>query len=246
MPIIPGLIATVRAGQPYYRITSTRLRTPSTREHKKVVDGGGAVLSSSGGRYHYPGARAVYLAEDPATCFAERLYYFHRDVLTGLDTYHITGRFPAFQETAVLWEILFRKDIPDVFELSLTNASAMGVYPSLMLNPSQDYKHLKDRRAAIQSNGYQGLRSPSSRVRGTGHMVVLFQDQSKNVQSITPHEVEFRLVTSDTPPAPFTNHATDLLDFAAGEVRVIPSPNPHPPHPSLDAYRDWTTVEFNH
>jgi hypothetical protein len=77
-------------------------------------------------------------------------------------------------------------------------------------------------------------------------MVVLFQDQSKNVQSITPHQVEFRLMTSGDPPAPSTNHATDLLDFAAGEVRVIPGSNPHPPHPSLDAYRDWTRVEFNH
>ena len=77
-------------------------------------------------------------------------------------------------------------------------------------------------------------------------MVVLFQDQSQNVQSITPHEVEFRLINAGDPPAPFTNHATDLLDFAAGEIRVIPGPNPPPLNPSLDAYRAWTRVEFNH
>ena len=137
------------------------------------------------------------------------------------------------------------KDVPGVFDLSLMNASALNVYPSLMLNPAQDYEHFKDNRAAIQSNGDQGHRAPSSRVRGTGHMVVLFQDQSQNVQSITPHEVEFRLITSADPPAPFAT-AADLLDFAAGEVRVIPAPNPHPPHSVPDTYRDWTRVEFNH
>jgi hypothetical protein len=122
----------------------------------------------------------------------------------------------------------------------------MNVYPSLMLNPARDYKHLKDRRAVIQSNGYQGLRTPSSRVRGTGQMVVLFQDQSKNLQSITPHAFEFRLITSGDPPAPFTNHATDLLDFTAGEVRLMLSPGSPGPHPALVAYQDWTRIEFNH
>ncbi len=203
-------------------------------------------MSRKGARYNHPGARAVYSAEDPLTCFAERMFYFHRDALSALDICHIASAFPPFQQPFLLWEIHFRKDIPDVFELSLANASAMNVYPSLMLNPSQDYNHLKDRRAAIQSNGYQGLRAPSSRVRGSGHMVVLFQDQSKNVQSITPHEVEFRLITSTHPPTPFTNHATDLLDFAAGEVRVITVANPAPVQPALDAYRDSTRVEFNH
>jgi RES domain-containing protein len=211
-----------------------------------VVNGEGAIMNPRGARYNYPGARAVYLAEEPLTCFAEKMFYFHRDALSALDAYHIAGAFPPFQQTFLLWEILFRKDIPDIFELSLANASAMNVYPTLMLNPSQDYNHLKDRRAAIQSSGYQGLRAPSSRVRGTGHMLVLFQDQSKNVQSITPHEVEFHLITSDDPPAPLTNHATDLLDFAAGEVRVLPGPNPPAPNPSLAAYLGWTRVEFNH
>jgi hypothetical protein len=76
-------------------------------------------------------------------------------------------------------------------------------------------------------------------------MIVLFQDRSKNVRSIAPHEVEFHLSTSDDPPASFTNHATDLRDFATGEVRVIPSLNSPPPLPVLDTYRDWTRVEFN-
>jgi hypothetical protein len=186
------------------------------------------------------------LAEEPATCLAERMFYFHREALTDLDAYHITGSFPIFQQPFALWEIRFRKDVPDVFELSLVNASAMNVYPSLMLNPSRDYEPLKDRRAAIQSNGYQGLRAPSSRVRGSGHMIVLFQDQSKNVQSITPYEIEFRLITSADPPEPFTNHAVDLLDFTAGEVRVVLTPGPQGPHSALAAYQDWTRIDFNH
>src|SRR5262249_15074101 len=116
----------------------------------------------------------------------------------------------------------------------------------LMLNPSQDYEHLKDRRAIIQSNGYRGLRAPASRVRGPGEMGVLFQDQSPNGQSIILYEGEFRLITPGDPPAPFTNHAADLLDFTAGEVRVRPSPGPQGPHPALAVYQDWTRVEFNH
>jgi hypothetical protein len=246
MPIVPGLTTTVGAGRAYYRITSPSFHTGRPSQHKKVVNGEGAVNSRHGARYNHPGARAVYLAEDPATCFAERMFYFQRDVLTGLDGYHLNGVFPPFQQPFVLWEIRFQNDVPDVFELSLANASAMNVYPSMMFNPSQDYQHLKDRRAAIESSGYRGLRAPSSRDRGSGHMVVLFQDQRRNIQSIPPYDVEFRLITSTDPPAPFTNHAADLLDFTAGEVRVILRPGHHGPHPVLAAYQNWTRIEFNH
>jgi hypothetical protein len=56
-------------------------------------------------------------------------------------------------------------------------------------------------------------------------MVVLFEDQSKNVQTITPHEVEFRLIAPAHPPTvPFASHATDLLDYLAGEVRIVATP----------------------
>jgi RES domain-containing protein len=246
MPIVQGLSTTIAAGRPHYRVTALTYRSGHRVQQKDVVNGKGALHQGHGARYNHPGVQTVYLAEDPLTCFAERMFYFHREALTMLDLFHLTGDFPAFQEIRILWEIVFKKDVPGVFDLSLANASAMNVYPSLMLNPSQDYNHLKDRRAAIQSNGYQGLRAPSSRVRGTGHMVVLFHDQSQNVQSISPHEVEFRLITASDPPAPFTNHATDLLDFAAGEVRVVPGAIPHPPHPALNAYGDWMRVEFNH
>jgi RES domain-containing protein len=246
MPVIPGLTTTIRAGQPYYRITSRTFRAPNRARHREVVNGAGGILSRDGARYNYPGARTVYLAEDPATCLAERMFYFHREVLSQLDAYHRTGILPAFQQSRVLWEVRFKKDVPDVFELSLANASAMNSFPTLMLNPSQDYEHLKDRRAAIQSNGYQGLRAPSSRIRETGHMIVLFEDQSKNVHTIIPHEVEFRLITAGDLPEPFTNHAVDLLDFTAGEVRVRLASGSQAPHPTLAACQDWTRFEFNH
>jgi hypothetical protein len=76
-------------------------------------------------------------------------------------------------------------------------------------------------------------------------MVVLFQDQSKNVQTITPFMVEFRLITSTDPPAPFSNHAVDLLDFTAGEIRVIHIAGACP-HPVLDGFQDWIRIDFNH
>ncbi|MGC1717817.1 MAG: hypothetical protein WA746_02415 [Isosphaeraceae bacterium] len=46
--------------------------------------------------------------------------------------------------------------------------------------------------------------------------------QLKNVASNTLYGVEFRLIT----PAgvPFASHATDQLDYLAGEVRVVTSP----------------------
>ncbi len=63
-----------------------------------------------------------------------------------------------------------------------------------MVNPSQDYDHLKDRRTFIQSNGYKGIQAPSSRSMVGGEIVALFDDQSKNVDLI-PYTVEFRLIT---------------------------------------------------
>ncbi len=100
----------------------------------------------------------------------------------------------------------------------------MQIFPSLIVNPSQDYNHLKDGRAAIEHNGYSGLRAPSGRVKGAGNIVVLFNDQSGNVQSITP----------------FTNHAAEVLDFAAGEVKLAGTPL------GIAAYANWHRIEFHH
>src|SRR5205823_4107586 len=123
--------------------------------------------------------------------------------------------------------------------LTLASASAVGVFPSLMLNPSQDYEHLKDRRAFIESNGYNGIRAPSSRSTAAGEIIVLFDDQSKNVD-LAPYAVEFRLVTT-APVTPFGNHLTELLDFTAGEVRFVGGVPP-----GIVGYANWTRVTFNH
>jgi hypothetical protein len=233
----------------YYRITSLPFRTPSRRHHAKVVNGEGGVRSRHGARYNYPGARAVYLAEAPLACFAEKMFYFHREMLTGFDSLHLAASsvIPPFQQRVVLWDVTFRNPIAGVFDLSLANALAAGVFPSLLLNPSQDYRHLKDRRAAIQAAGYNGLRAPSTRVVGGGNMVVLFNDQSGNVQTIEPYEVEFRLITpARLPTVPFASHATDLLDYLAGEVRVVAPPPPGALPATLSPFAAWTVVAFNH
>src|SRR5205085_2359924 len=100
MSIVPGLTMTVCAGRPYYRITSRNFRTKIASHHKKVVNGEGAVNSPTGGRYNHPAALVVYLAEEPRTCFAERMFYFHREVLPKLDLCHIPGAppLPPFQQ----------------------------------------------------------------------------------------------------------------------------------------------------
>ena len=47
-------------------------------------------------------------------------------------------------------------------------------------------------------------------------MFVLFDDQSRNLTSITPYEVEFRLIMPGHPPTvPFASHVTDLLAYQA-------------------------------
>lgn len=240
MPVSPGLAITIAAGIPFFRITDVSFRTARIGLHKNVVNGQGARKSRHGARYNHPGVTTVYLAENLEACFAERMFYFHREVLTAMDRFHLTGVLPPFSQTFVLWEIVFKAALADVFELNLANAPAMHVFPSLIVNPSQDYNHLKDARAAIEHNGYSGLRAPSSRVKGGGNMVVLFNDQSGNVQSITPHSVEFRLVTADPPVVPFANHATEGLDFSAGEVKLTGTPL------GIATYANWHRIEFHH
>src|SRR5205085_7464978 len=128
--------------------------------HVNVVDGQGGVNSPLGARYNYPGVETVYLTEDLETCFAEKMFYFHRAILTSIDAAHLPrGAIPAFRQRFILWEIVFSQDIGDVFDMSIPGALALyNVFPCLTINPSQDYFHLKDRRALIQSTGYQGLR----------------------------------------------------------------------------------------
>jgi len=168
------------------------------------------------------------------------MFYFHRQLLIGIDQLADSGVPPPFQHLFTLWTVSFDHPINHVVDLNdPVTVSHFHIFPSLTLNPSQDYSHLKQRRTRIESNGYLGLIVRSSRAINRGNLVVLFEDQSSNVQSITPHEVEFRLI--DENGDPFHNHSAQLLDFTAGEVRF---PGTAPPHGA--AYRNWRRVEFNH
>jgi hypothetical protein len=241
MPVNPALAVTVPAGVPLYRITAVSFHTPNAAHHKKVVNGMGARKSHAGSRYNYGGVLTVYLADSVGTCFAEKMFYFQREVVRRLDALHqpLGGGLPPFSQTFTLWEIRLRHGVPDVCHLRRVTAGAVGVFPALMVNPSQDYEHLKDRRAFIENNGYNGIRAPSSRSTAGGEIIALFDDQGKNVD-LNPYTVEFRLVTPP-PAAPFVNHTADLLDFTAGEVRFVG----HGP-PGLTGFTTWTKVSFNH
>jgi len=240
MAVNPGFTTTIPAGRPYFRMTSPAFHTTNPADYVKVVNGQGAVNNSQGARYNYPGALTVYLTEDVDTCVAERMFYFHREILRGLDISHHTGVIPPFQKNFVLWEIMFIQSIANVFDMNVAGApSYFYIFPALTVNPSQDYEHLKKRRSEIQSQGYKGLRVQSSRARSGGNLIVLFEDQSHNVQTITPYPVEFRLLTPQG--TSFINHTQDLLDFTAGEVRItgaLPVGG--------QAYQQWRRVEFNH
>jgi hypothetical protein len=241
MPVNPALAITVPAGVALYRITAASFHTPSPVHHKKVVNGMGGRKSHAGARYNYGGVLTVYLADSVETCFAEKMFYFLREVVRRLDALHLplAGGIPSFSQTVTLWHIMLKKDIPNVCHLTPANASALGVFPSLMVNPSQDYEHLKDRRAFIEHNGYSGIKAPSSRSTAGGEMIVLVDDQSKNVD-LQPYTAEFRLVTAPSAIA-FANHMTEVLDFTAGEVQFVgPAP------PGVAGYTTWTRVPFNH
>lgn len=240
MSVNPGLSTTIASGQFFYRITPIAFSGGLPAEHPRVVSGEGGIKSAEGARYNYPGVRTVYLTQELETCFAERMFYFHRKVLDGIDHSPVLGAPPPFQQQFTLWTVSFAQPIKDVVDLTIPGAvSYFRIFPSLTLNPSQDYLHLKQRRAEIQSQGYLGLIVGSSRAINQSNLVVLFQDQSSNVQSITPHEVEFRLV--DEHGKPFHNHATQLLDFTAGEVRFTGTTPSHG-----TAFKDWQRVAFNH
>jgi hypothetical protein len=170
------------------------------------------------------------------------MFYFHREVLRGLDLSHHLGVIPPFQQTFVLWEVVLKSKVSNVADLhSLPQFTYFNIFPSLPLNPSQDYEHLKDRRAHIQSLSYDGLRVGSSRNISHGKLVVLFDDQSSNVASITPHDIDFRLIADPgTPPHDFVNQTTQILDFTAGEVS-----SPTLALPGV-AHSGWYRVQFNH
>jgi RES domain len=241
MPVNQGLAITIPASSALYRITPISFHTPNPVHHKKVVNGMGARKSHIGARYNYGGALSVYLADTVETCLAEKMFYFHRETIRRLDALHLplSPGVPLFLATFTLWEIRLKKAIPGICHLVPSSASAVGVFPSLMLNPSQDYEHLKDRRAFIESNGYNGIKAPSSRSVKGGEIVVLFDDQSTNV-NLNPYTVEFRLVTR-APVAPFSNHLTQVLNFTEGEVQFVGGKPP-----GAAGSTGWTTVAFNH
>src|SRR5437763_4197970 len=240
MLVNPALSTTIASGKILYRITSLIFSNGAPPNYRNVVNGLGARKSRFGARYNHPGATTVYLTEDLETCFAEKMFYFQRDVVQGIDRLHMFGAIPPFQQTFALWEVILKSQINHVADLNIAGATAFfRVFPSLPLNPSRDYEHLKDVRANIESSGYNGLVVGSSRVITPGNMVVVFDDQSKNLASIVPYPVEFRLV--DVSGSPFNNHATQVLDFTAGEVHFpgsIPS--------GATAYSSWQRVSFNH
>jgi RES domain-containing protein len=245
MPVSPVLTTKIHAGQVYFRITPPDFFQSTTNpvDYAKVVNGKGSVNSKKGARYNYPGALTVYLTENLNTCLAERMFYFHKEVLNGLDILHHVGVVPDFTKAFALWAIKFRQDVSDILDVNVPGAlSFFNIFPALVLNPSQDYEHLKDRRAAVQNAGYKGLQVPSVRDKNKENLVVLFEDQSNNIQTITPYEVEFRLITPGG--SSFSSHASDELDYTAGEVRILSKSMSMPYWGS--SYINWRRVEFNH
>ena len=238
--------AVLSAGSMLYRISSPAFLTKSPAHHPKVVNGQGALHSPSGARFNHGMVPTVYLAENPETALAEIMFYFQREYLQTLDAWHVS--FPAllapppYQKRFVLWRLELAKDILDVADLTVSSAPHFGVFPLMLTNPSQDYRHLKDRRNYIQALKYNGIRTRSSRSSSGGHICALFADQSKNVKSLAHVDIELRLIKPAS-SGPFTVYATEELDFHACEVQVsatgvVPT--------WASAYSTWSAVGFNH
>src|SRR6266446_2126550 len=159
----------LRTSDPYFRITSPDFKTTNVADYCKVVNGEGSRLSATGSRYAPPLAESVYLTEDIETCFAEKMFYFHREILEALDNLHVFPTMLLFLRQYVLWEVIFAHVVPDIFDLTFPgNLAPFQVLPSLVINPSRDYAHLKQKRAEIQAGHFNGLRAPSSRSKHHG------------------------------------------------------------------------------
>src|SRR6516225_460804 len=113
MPVNPALAITIPASTSLYRITSILFHTPNRLHHKKVVNGMGARKSRAGARYNHPGVPTVYLADTVETCLAEKMFYFHREIVRLLDASHLPLSLgvPPFSATYTLWEIRLKKAI---------------------------------------------------------------------------------------------------------------------------------------
>lgn len=236
------------AGTAFFRTTSPNQLTSAPNLHRRVVNGMGARGSRFGARYNYPGVDTVYLTETIETCLAERAFYVQREYLQKLDLLHFTyssgaSTFaPGHTTDVVLWKITFGAALSGIADLSAASAGHFGVYPALMTNPSQDYHHLKDRRAHLQTAKYEGLRAPSSRCTRGGCMVVLFSDVSRRVATIEPVLVRMSLIQGGA--RPFSNHATDILDFEQIAVQASPVGAVVPPWAS--SYSSRTILPFRH
>ena len=169
MPVNPGLtLGQPQQGEPItgsHRCRSIQRSLPIIRKSLTVKE---LLTVGSGHVTNHPGVCTVYLAEDLLTCLAEKMFYFHREVIRGIDLSHIHGVLPPFTQRFVLWDVQLTNGVTDICGLNAGNASAVGIMPSLMTNPSQDYEHLKERRAFLQHTGYRGLLAPSSRVTSPG------------------------------------------------------------------------------
>lgn len=240
----PVLATKIKKSEPLFRVTSPAYYTPDPQYHKKVVNGQGAVRNYAGGRYNYPGASTVYLAEKAKTSLCEYFYYFHREYLKQADVYEIDTRMnkipmiPVFLKQCVIWEIQFKTGISDVATVSESTAGTFSVFPLMLTSPSRDYEHLKDRRAFLQNQGYNGLLAPSSRDPAKGNVVVIFGDQSKNVKSIVPYTVDLRLIQPNG--RPFYDPRSQLLHFSSGQVRIRGTTLPR----WAKTYSKWKTISF--
>ena len=97
MPVNSSLTTIVAAGTPYYRFTSQSFLTTNPANHVNVVDGQGAKLNPKGGRYSPPIVETVYLTEAIGPCVAEKMFYFHREIVQAIDELHLPkGLLPPF------------------------------------------------------------------------------------------------------------------------------------------------------
>jgi hypothetical protein len=171
------------------------------------------------------------------------LLYFHKDTLRLLDLHHIASwPIPPFVKSFILWEIGFQRDISAVFDMTQPGASSSRlVYRAFISSPYHDYWHLCQRRAEIEAAGYEGIRVTSARDSSGGNIIVLFNDQSGNVSTITPYELDFRLLTPlGTPFRDIINHE---LDFGRADVSMLSS---SAALPTWAKSLSGKTLTFNH
>jgi len=257
----------LKTNQYFYRITSEKQKNNYDPDYNKIFNGLGALRNPLPSRYSLGNRLTVYLSDNIDSCIAEYAYYFLKQYLTKTDEFIYTNNLFNYSNTSkhfaffphhesdefILWCMKLKYPIGNIAVINNSTATSFGIYPTFTISPSHDYLHSGAVRDVIQNKGYKGLIAPSSRdvnnnsisINNTnmGNIVVLFEDQSKNISSIEPYRIAFKLSQDNNKS--FSDISRQSLNFNTCHIQIKPLSSGHFLRPPLDYFNVSRTICFN-